>query len=874
MVFGTACSTKKNTFTRRLYHNLTSHYNVYWNGRESLREGIADLEKKSKDSYNEILPLFNYGEEGDAQSITPQMDRAIKKASIAIQKHSMVFNGEEKVRWIDDSYMLIGKAYFLKQEYISARRTFNFVIREYGENDIIYDAMLWLSQTYVQLEEYEKVEPLLNLIVKDLEEGLVPYEIEKRLPQYFADQYIKQGKYDEAVDYLYETISYNPPKRIKTRAYFALGQIFQQNGDLNRSTENFRQVIKRNPPYEMAFQAKINMARSYDASFADSKEIDKILRKMLKDEKNKEFRDQIYYAMAEVALKNNNKAKAIELLKESVATSVQNDYQKATSSLKLADLYFEMPDYQNAQAYYDTAMMFLPNDYPDYTTLKSKTSVLSDLVVHLITIQHEDSLQNLVMMSESERNAVIDKIIEEYIAEQERIAAEKELQEALAEIEQQNAQAGTNTPGFPSGAPIGGGREWYFYNTGTKNYGYSEFIKEWGKRKNEDLWRLSNKQISTFGTDDEPLAATPGDTAVVKETLPAESDPLQREYYLKDLPFTEAQMKESNEKLKVAYFQLGKMYYEGLEDFPESKFAFETLNERFPDHDKLLRSFYYLYKVHEELGDRENMEYYKNLIISRFPESDYAKVLEDPEYYKKMSEEKSKVDKLYEEAYQAYQDSRYYMAIAKSDLALNTYGDTIPLAPKFEFVRALSLGRVDVLDTLVYSLKHVITAYPNSEVKTMAQGILMNIIKDHPEYADSVFMAPGQVVEEPSPYNFRAGGQHMFMIVVKSKGVRLNPLKVKISDFNLKYYSLENLSINSIVLDRNHYMVTVGNFNNSQKALKYKRAIEASEYVYSDLNPKDYQNFIISTENYPTFFKEKVIEEYEEFYITNYEKED
>jgi hypothetical protein len=477
-------------------------------------------------------------------------------------------------------------------------------------------------------------------------------------------------------------------------------------------------------------------------------------------------------------------------------------------------------------------------------------------------------------MSESDRNAVIDKIIEDYIAEQARLEAEKELQEALAEIDKQNAQSGNmGGPGFPGGTPIGGGREWYFYNSATKNYGYSEFIKEWGKRKNEDLWRLSNKQSTSFGFDDEPIAAA-GDTAAVKEAIPAEADPLQREYYLKDLPFSEEALAESDEKLKVAYFELGRMYYEGLEDYAESKDAFETLNERFPGHKNLLRSFYYLYKINEVLGDKEAQDYYKNLIIARFPDSDYALVLKDPDYYKKLSAEKSKVDKLYEEAYTAYQSNQYYMAIAKSDLALNTYGDTIPLAAKFEFIRALSLGRVDVLDTLVSSLKHVISSYPNSEVKTMAQGILMNIIEDHPEFADSVFQAPGQVYEEPSPYKFRAGGQHMFLMVVDSKNVRLNPLKVKISDFNQKYYSLDNLSINSIVLDRNHYMVTVGNFNNMEKAMKYKRAIIASEYVYSDLQPKDYQNFIISTENYPTFFKEKDVEEYEKFYITNYEKED
>ncbi len=866
------CSTKKNTFTRRLYHNLTSHYNVYWNGRESLREGVANLNQKVVDNYNEILPVFNYGTTSDAQSVNPQMDRAIEKASITIQKHSMVFGGEEKVNWIDDSYLLIGKAYFYKQEYFSARRTFNFVIREYPENDIKWEAMLWLAHTYNQTEEYEKVEPLLNLVAKDVEEGLVPNEIRKKLPRLYADNYIRQGMFNEAIDYLYEAISFNPPRDLETRMLFILGQIFQKNDDLTRATNLYRQVIKKNPPYDMAFQAKINMATAFDASFADSKEVRKLLGKMLRDDKNKEFLDQIYYALAEIDLKEGKTEQGIENLKLSVKESVSNNYQKAKSALRLADLYFEIPKYQESQAYYDTAMMFLPNDYPDYRNLDKKASVLSDLVVHLITIQHEDSLQRVAAMSEPERNELIDEIILAYEEEQRRLEEEKALQEALQEQENLAAQTGGQAPGFQSGTPIGGGREWYFYNKSTKNYGYSEFIKKWGKRKLEDLWRLSNKKLVTFGFEEEPALAT-ADTIKADSVIAAESDPRQREYYLKGLPFTEEQLLASNEKMKEAYFELGRLYHDGLDDIPEAREAFETLNERFPEHENLLRSYYYLFKIYEELGDKERKEHYKQLIINRFPDSDYAKVLTDPDYFLKQAEEESKVSGLYQDTYKAYQEGQYYMVIARSELALSTYGDTVELAPKFEFLRAMSIGRVDVLDSLVSSLKNVILKYPNSEIKTMAQSILTKIIADHPEFADENFAAPGVEPEKKSPYNYRRGSLHMFMIIVESKFVRLNPLKVKISDYNQKYYRLENLSINSIVLDKQHYVVTVGNFNNAEKARKYFDAITRSEYVYSDLEKDHYQNFVISTENYPVFFKDKQIETYEEFYEKNYAKD-
>ncbi len=431
-----SCSTKKNTFTRRLYHNITSRYNVYFNGKESLNEGSIQLVKGAKDNFTKVLPVFNFGTKQEAQQLNPEMDRAIQKASIAIQKHSMPFDGTEKVKWIDDSYLMIGKAYFYKQEYFSARRTFNFVIQEYGYNDIKYNSMIWLALTYNQTGEFEKTEPLLNLITADVSKGVVPYDIVKILPQVYADLYIRQEYYDRAVDFLVEGIFYNPKRDLKTRMMFILGQIFQQSGDLYRASEWYNKVIKRNPEYDMAFQAKINLAKSYDTNSGDRKQVTKILTKMLKDEKNKDYKDQIYFALADVAMRDRDTVMGIEYFRLSVSSSVNNNYQLATSALTLADLYFEIPSYENAQAYYDTAMMALPKDYPNYDDIDRKTKILTDLVESLIIIQHEDSLQSLVNMSETERNSVIDNIIAAYVEEQAMLAEQKKLEEALTVQEQ------------------------------------------------------------------------------------------------------------------------------------------------------------------------------------------------------------------------------------------------------------------------------------------------------------------------------------------------------------------------------------------------------------------------------------------------------
>jgi hypothetical protein len=368
------------------------------------------------------------------------------------------------------------------------------------------------------------------------------------------------------------------------------------------------------------------------------------------------------------------------------------------------------------------------------------------------------------------------------------------------------------------------------------------------------------------------------DTAKSDSLIAVESNPLNREYYLKDLPLTEEQVEVSDQKILDAYFASAKIYKDGLEDNLQSKETFLTMNQRFPDNEHKLVSYYYLYKIHLDMEWPDEAEFYKNLIIAQYPESDYAKVLADPDYYAKIAAEQNRVNVLYTRTYQDYKAGRYFDVIANSDLAFAQFGDTMDLAPNFAYLKAISIGKIDIVDSLINQLNGIVTKYPNSEVKPLAQNILTTIAQDNPElkeealefFTEEELAEEGEEEEDKSPYNINLSSQHMFMIVVNSREIRLNPFKVKLSDYNMKYYSLEELTINSLVLDNEHYLVTVGNFSNSEKAKDYYDAIILSDYVYADLKPGTFHNFVISTENYPVFFKEKDIGDYSGFFKENY----
>ncbi len=860
-----SCSTKKNTFTRRVFHNITAHYNMYWNGRESMREGIVELEKSAKDNYNKILYVYNYGTKENGQSLNPYMDKAIEKASINIQRHSMYFEHKEQVNFIDDSYLLIGQAYFYKHEYHKSKRTFEYVMNKYKYNDIKYEAMLWLANSYNQLEKYKKARSTLDYLKNEMDKYPkdVPKNVTKQFPLIKADMFIRQEKFTQAIDLLVDAIYLRQDKKTDARIKFILGQIYQNEDELYRASDYYMLAIKRNPSYELAFNAAINLATCYDTRYEEgSKDIRKKLDKMLKEDKNLDFRDQIYYALADVAYKDAEDSLAIAYLRLSVATSVSNDFQKAESSIKLGKYFFAGKKYRLAQAYYDTAIQVLPEDYPNYKRIMANSEFLNELVENLIVVQTEDSLQMMAAMNVDDRNAIIDKIIEELKIKEEKEREEAEAMEAMAS----NAMNDMGRSGQQMGGSPSSGK-WYFYNPQAMSFGFTEFKKKWGNRKLEDNWFISNKQAAVDFLEDEQIAENDSLGGATDSTAMASSNPHNRAYYLDGLPLTEEKLDTSNVMIQDALYNLGTIYKDKFNDLPPSNESFETLVRRYPENKHLLQTYYQLFRSFSKMDSIDKAEYYKSLLVQQFPESDYAKLLLNPDYYKELEAEKNRAITLYNETYEHYTSGHYYTVYSNSNRALSTFDEPEEILAKFEYLRALAIGKIEVVDSLQSALEVLVAKYPDSEVKPLAQNILDYLTG--PIDTTSVEETPEEVFDL-TMYEFNTSSKQIFALVVDDSKVNINALKVRISDFNSKFYSLENISITNILLNLQSHFVMVGNFEDIESALNYFHAIMKNEYVFANLSEDDYNGFVIAQENYPVFYKDKDVEKYLAFFKQNY----
>ena len=493
----------------------------------------------------------------------------------------------------------------------------------------------------------------------------------------------------------------------------------------------------------------------------------------------------------------------------------------------------------------------------------------SDLVKNLQVIKRQDSLQKLSTMSDAERNKVIDKIIADLKA--------AELKKQMEDQKRQSSQylLGQNTNQEQTAMGGSSAGKWYFYNPAIMSSGFSTFRRKWGQRKLEDNWFLTDKAIASFSDDqtnkEDTTGAVTDSVKGGKKELAKSKNPKERAFYLPDIPNTKEKIAASNDKIIEAYYQAGFIFVEGLGDYGNAVGTFEKLIDRFPDCKYKMQTAYELCMLYKHLQNDPRSDYFKNQILTLYPQSDYAKLLVNPDYYKEINARTSEASRLYDDTYKAFSNQQYYMVINNGDIARAKFKTDSVLMPKFDYLRALAIGKIEVVDSLIVSMKKVITDYPKSKVKPMAENVLAFLgPKNAPPGAqpvgkDSTGTVPA--ASQPDLYKFDPNAVHFYVLIVNENVVDVDALKIKLSDYNSKYHDLENLNVNSLVLDEGRQMITVNNFENSNTANTYIMGIRDSKYIFTKLQSAgSYYDFIISVENYPIFYRNKDIPQYLRFF--------
>lgn len=864
-----SCKTNKNTFIHRGYHNLTARFNGYYYATESIKEGEDKIRSAYKYDYDRLLPVYIVPNNETAKSTFPEFDKAIKKSSTCIQRHTIKDKKGNEIytagKWIDNNWNVIGISHFYKREFFSGIEAFEYVIRSYKSKDK-YKAMIWLARSYNEIGAPSQAEPIIGLLKDD--KGISKYA-KKELPALRADYYLQRGMNKEAEQALLLALKAKPKKQAKARYSFILAQLYEEKKENRKAIQYYQKVISAKPDYDLVFNARMRQARLADLKSTNPDKLKRSLLNMTREEKNAEYLDAIYYTLGEICEREKNEDKAIEYYKLSVKKSTVNPKQKALSYLKLGEISFERAEYTASGAYYDSTMITLPKDYKDYDAIQKRKNTLETLVGYIKTIQREDSLQRIAKMSDTERERFVTKMIKQLEEEEERKKEELDALNAQNQNPNYNPKApGTGLPTMPGGASAG----WYFYNQTTISFGVNDFIKKWGTRKLEDNWRRSQKSLTFDSPTNETDTVNNISTNNPTNNTVTASNKKNIEYYLKDLPLADSLLRKSDIKIIDAYYNLGSTYKEELNNNKKSIATFEELNKRYPENKYKLSTYFQLYRIYQSTKNQSQADYYKNKLLNEYPNSEYAQIIKNPNYVSDKNSQKGEVELFYTETYNQYEAGNYSQAYDRCKESESKFGKN-DFNARFEYIKAICIGKLKGIDSLESSLKRLQVLYPKDPVATEAQNVLEVIYRvKHPNESSAITNTTVSVAKTDS-FIVDLNEEHFVIAVYQDNAEVSSTFNTGISGFHSEFYENEKLTVTTSLFGSSEQIVCIKKFKNAESAKNYITNLTNDKNVFTGKATLDkFVIMAISSSNYPKFFKKKQVNYYKPFYEDHYKK--
>ena len=853
LLLATGCSTKKNTFLNRNFHNLTSYYNVYWNGKETLLDADYLLQEQSVDNYFNVIPVFKYGNPEDTALVAEQARRMMEKALITIKKHSISIRGKEYVKTIDDAYILLGKGLFYKQDYSKARSVFNFVLSEYPKNPERFEAMLWIARTYMREEEYGMALSFVSQVDAQPQQALLK-ETYRDLPLVQAQLCIQQEKYKEAIPYLQQGLQRAKKADVKSRIIFILGQIAQNEGDKARAVNYYRECLKLNPPLDLVFNARLNIVLCSEGNSVAMHDVLKDLQKMLRDPKNSAYFGRIYYVMGEMAFRQGREEDAVRYMDQSIAASQGDPARTLLAAKRLSAYFYGKKEYIRSQQYYAAAAEVVEMDDPDYYTIVSRAENLADLTSYYTQLTESDTLRIVGRMDKKDQKKYAERKAKEY----------QKAQEAARLAREQSGGTDVSTPGRSN---------WYFYNQQTKNAGLAEFNRLWGRRTLEDLWFLSAKPAAAM------LRPPSRNEEEVVEEAPKVITQADPEYYLQDLPTTDSAFARLDSIIEPALYHVGMVYSDQLSENEEGKKYLVRLIEEFPESDYIPSACETLCKIFHQEGDMGSYQKYAAILSTRYAGTIQDQRVNNPDYYKNLEANSQTVESLYTQIYNCFLRNDFQCVLSlvgqvEEEFPINTFQEQL------SFLKTMATAHVKGYNEMIPMADNFLKSYPESELKSRMQAaydrakadLKENILfpdsdpvlpEDMP-VAQSAASIPAEAAEteepgqesealaenaspvqdtvpsEPIQVEYvqpKSTEKHYIIAVCDSKERDSEAMLLRLGEFNRRNYSQMGLKTEAVPAG-DKYMVVISSFPVLRGAANYLDMVKDDDYVFGTLEFK------------------------------------
>ena len=903
----TGCSTQKNTAQSRWWHAFNAKYNTYYNGTLAYIDGSLEKETGNKDNYTEQIPLYTVSNKNSREIGKANFDRAIEKCEKAIHQHSIKRRPEwtknrrktaKDIEWLSrreynpflwKAWMLMGRSQFYQGDFESAAATFSYMSRLYATQPAIYGkARAWLAKCYIEQNWNYDAEDVIRNILRDS----IHWRAQKEWDYTFADYYIHTGNAEQAIPYLRKVISHEMRRKQKAREWYLMGQLQASIGNKKEAYKAFRHVIRQNPPYELAFNARIAMTEVMAKDNA-GKMISR-LKRMAASDNNKEYQDQIYYAIGNIHLSRKDTLQAITAYEKGNQKSTRNGIEKGVLLLHLGDLYWTKEKFSDARRCYGEAIGLLDKDRKDYQQLANRSKVLDELVPYTDAVQLQDSLQQLARMSEKERNAAIDRVIDALKKKEMEERNRKAVEEAESTLRQDGGNLANNNNFASSNSPQKNNEnsantpangQWYFYSPLTVSQGKAQFQKLWGKRDNVDNWQRINKTVvaNAAGAEEitdeqrDSLAQAAEQEELLKQTSDsAVNDPHRREYYLAQIPFTPEQLAESNKLLEDGLYHAGVIFKDKLDNLPLSRKSLLRLVNNHPDYAHLDDAYYHLYLLYSRERKPEMAQTYLQKLKAEYPESQWTTLLSDPYYAENAKRGVQIEDSLYTLTYQAFRDGEYDKVERNAQISRNRFPDGAN-RDKFLFIGGLSKLNDGDIKSCLADLKEVVSKYPDSRLSEMAGMIINGVDAGRRLYGGkfdlndvwtrrSIELNDRDSTRQKG-YSPERNASFVFLLAYDPDKTNENQLLFEMAKYNFTSYMARYFDINIEDLEGLHRMQISG-FNSYDEARQYANAVYQQPAIKRLLG--NVRAYVISEPNLKLLGTSHTYEEYEKFYSKHF----
>ncbi len=851
-----ACSQEKNTFVSKTWHNLNARDNAYFLARERLAEIETEIDLKTQSDYNKVLYPLSIIDTNQTKGYKEKTDDIIKKASRAVTWH-------KNSMYVDNSYILVGKSRVLRGEWKLAAETFRFVNGE-GETNERHESLTQLMRLFMLKRDFRSASSVMDYLDKQ------PIDTKKNHRDFFltkAQYYRYQENYDPMARNIENAIPLVKGKKEKrARLYFILGQIYQLQTKDSLAYLNYKKAIRHNPPYELSFYSKLYLAQVTSLSnVSDMKKTEKYFKKLLRDKKNLEYKDKIYYEMALFEYKQKKFDKALSYLEKSVDANRGNKFQKGASYLKSAEInYTNLRNYEQAKLYYDsTVAVWDPTD-KQFREISERQKILEEFVKNLLMVRREDSLQRLAKMDSSTLSKFIDKVIAD--EEAEKIRKEKLAAAAQKRAAEQQAAAGAQiidnsmNPSDPA--------SWYFYNPTAVSRGKTDFTTKWGSRKLADNWRRSVKEEPINEDTDAPADSVQTDSdSSATASGGADKTLANKMAYYQDIPFTAEQLSASHLRIQEGLYNVGRIYNLKLNEPDDAILTFEDLLKRYPDYENTAEILYFLHLINKEQKNTERAEYYKNRLINEYPKSIYAKMLLNPNYLKESKEENKLVASRYKTAFDLYDRNDYIAADSLLVSIMKEHPDN-DMMDKMKLLRIIITGRTKNILVYKTQLEEFISDKDNELSPMLPKARELYATSD--QHLQAMSQKGTEVKASDVRYSTNTSKPHYFVGVFENKKANKENVLKQFNTYNKAAYPETTLQSEMISLSDTSFAIVVKTFEAMYPSKQYNDKIKMSGGPSKPFASLFHATFFITEDNYKLFYKDKGVETYLEFFKNNY----